>query len=75
MILSQYHSHHGPRRKPRASGDDPQRRPPRMPTRRVNPARAGMIPDSTRRIFMEGGKPRASGDDPAQIIEITVHLV
>ena len=52
------------RRKPRASGDDPAAWGDTDYLRRVNPARAGMIPARARTAGSTGRKPRASGDDP-----------
>ena len=52
-------------RKPRASGDDPNLEASLRSCTRVNPARAGMIPSTTRRSSTRPCKPRASGDDPS----------
>ena len=52
--------------KPRASGDDPVEYIPEHYLNLVNPARAGMIPNSIMMMVLSGCKPRASGDDPFQ---------
>ena len=50
----------------RASGDDPVEYIPEHYLNLVNPARAGMIPNSIMMMVLSGCKPRASGDDPFQ---------
>ena len=52
------------RGKPRASGDDPPDVCDIDESRMVNPARAGMIRNSTAEFMLHHSKPRASGDDP-----------
>ena len=65
MIL--WLSTHSTRRacKPRASGDDPGADHAVALVALVNPARAGMILNPSRRHIPRARKPRASGDDPA----------
>ena len=53
------------RRKPRASGDDPENLTPDGGFQVVNPARAGMILTVGIAQWFGVRKPRASGDDPA----------
>ena len=53
--------------KPRASGDDPGDGVHLCKDRRVNPARAGMIPAPRTRRSTGPCKPRASGDDPDRL--------
>ena len=55
------------RRKPRASGDDPNSVPDSRALTQVNPARAGMIPEETSHPSPATCKPRASGDDPTDL--------
>ena len=50
--------------KPRASGDDPDAVMRPEGEKKVNPARAGMIPTVAAKEALFSGKPRASGDDP-----------
>ena len=54
--------------KPRASGDDPAISNMSEDLRRVNPARAGMIPKPTAPASPSTCKPRASGDDPVSFL-------
>ena len=52
------------KRKPRASGDDPDVAITGFHSAAVNPARAGMIPALSHIEHTYTSKPRASGDDP-----------
>ena len=58
---------HDSDRKPRASGDDPKSIVLNYGATNVNPARAGMIPQSASRPSRHSSKPRASGDDPVKV--------
>ena len=59
MILTDWLNDRPAGGKPRASGDDPG-----LTVLGANPARAGMIPWTTRSPYEPARKPRASGDDP-----------
>ena len=72
MILTGPPQGHREGRKPRASGDDPWPVMNVFSTSRVNPARAGMIPQVVVRRAAAHGKPRASGDDPPSSVTVTV---
>ena len=61
-----------PRRKPRASGDDPALRVEHPHVAAVNPARAGMIRAGRRPSPLRRRKPRASGDDPESAIAAAI---